>query len=57
MSCGKKQPNLEVIVNLYKVFGIDAETLLDSVAGANPKIRKIWAKMNRLASYQRPVRS
>lgn len=34
---GKKQPNLEVIVSLYKVFGIDAETLLDSVADANPK--------------------
>jgi antitoxin component HigA of HigAB toxin-antitoxin module len=33
---GKKQPNLEVIVNLYKVYGIDAETLLDSVAEASP---------------------
>jgi antitoxin component HigA of HigAB toxin-antitoxin module len=29
---GKKQPNLEVVVNLYKTFHIDASILLDSIA-------------------------
>ncbi len=28
---GKKQPNLDVVLNLYKIFGIDANILLDSV--------------------------
>lgn len=28
---GKKQPNLDVLLNLYTVFGIDAKVLLDSV--------------------------
>lgn len=38
---GKKQPNLDVVVNLYKTFHIDANILLDSVAQpaskTNPK--------------------
>jgi antitoxin component HigA of HigAB toxin-antitoxin module len=38
---GKKQPNLDVVVNLYKTFHIDANILLDSVARpiskTNPK--------------------
>lgn len=29
---GKKQPNLDVVVNLYKTFHIDANVLLDSIA-------------------------
>jgi antitoxin component HigA of HigAB toxin-antitoxin module len=28
---GKKQPNLDVVVNLYKTFHIDANILLDSI--------------------------
>jgi antitoxin component HigA of HigAB toxin-antitoxin module len=29
---GKKQPNLDIVVNLYKTFHIDANTLLDSIS-------------------------
>ena len=29
---GKKQPNLDVVVNLYKTFHIDANVLLESIA-------------------------
>ncbi len=29
---GKKQPNLDIVISLHKSFGIDANTLLDSVA-------------------------
>ncbi|MBN8851303.1 MAG: helix-turn-helix domain-containing protein [Sphingobacteriales bacterium] len=30
---GKKQPNLSIVVNLHKKFGIDANVLLESVSG------------------------
>jgi len=30
---GKKQPNLEVVINLHKTFGIDANILLESISG------------------------
>ena len=29
---GKKQPNLDIVVNLYKTFDIDASVLLESVS-------------------------
>src|SRR5215211_1010457 len=29
---GKKQPNLDIVLNLYKTFHIDANTLLDSIS-------------------------
>jgi len=29
---GKKQPNLSIVVNLHKKFGIDANVLLESVS-------------------------
>jgi antitoxin component HigA of HigAB toxin-antitoxin module len=32
---GKKQPNLDVVINTYKVFDIDANTLLNSVLTQN----------------------
>lgn len=29
---GKKQPNIDLVINLYKTFGIDADVLLESIA-------------------------
>jgi antitoxin component HigA of HigAB toxin-antitoxin module len=37
---GKKQPNLEIVVSLHKRFGIDANTLLDSVAVSQSGLKK-----------------
>jgi antitoxin component HigA of HigAB toxin-antitoxin module len=34
---GNKQPNLDVVVNLYKRFNIDAEIILQSVSVIQPK--------------------
>jgi antitoxin component HigA of HigAB toxin-antitoxin module len=31
---GRKQPNLEVVINLHKTFGIDANILLESISGS-----------------------
>lgn len=37
---GKKQPNLDIVMNLHKSFGIDANILLDSVYASEVKIEK-----------------
>jgi antitoxin component HigA of HigAB toxin-antitoxin module len=37
---GKKQPNLDLVVNLYKSFGIDANVLLDSIAASEKHVEK-----------------
>jgi antitoxin component HigA of HigAB toxin-antitoxin module len=34
---GKKQPNLEVVINLHKTFDIDANILIESIAGNKEK--------------------
>src|SRR5882757_8553432 len=37
---GKKQPNLDVVINLHKSFDIDANILLESIAGSDIKNEK-----------------
>jgi len=37
---GKKQPNLDIVISLHKSFGIDANTLLDSVAVSQSGLKK-----------------
>ena len=41
---GKKQPNLELVINLHKNFGIDANVLLDSIGLSKPSKGKVKAK-------------
>ncbi len=37
---GKKQPNLDIVINLHKSFGIDANILLESVSSSATKPEK-----------------
>lgn len=37
---GKKQPNLDIVINLHNEFGIDANTLLESVSRQNSGKKK-----------------
>ena len=51
---GKKKPNLELIINLHKSFGIDANILLESVdaSKANPTEAR---KSTKTSSYGKPI--
>jgi len=37
---GKKQPNLDVVINIHKSFDIDANILLESIAGSDVAVNK-----------------
>jgi len=52
---GKKKPNLELIINLHKNFGIDANILLESVTPNSPPT-PASTPARRRSSHPDPIR-